>query len=278
MKKLWPLGLIALTIQWLSPTVGHAQNCQHVVFATSALIRSDIAYKQPINPGGGGRVTEATGVTSSRAGASTICQQLAEASPLLDASAGFRALLSLDSRRRIHADDAGTSLDARDYATISGPVCNMNGEVIADTEIEFWSDRHTAAMNLDENGATTVTNVWTGNDHLGRYARNCSGRSTCNCRNWTSTKKKSHGGHHGNPICFGNGGSSWATYKHRKPRAHPSLAGCFTGGKKHNSPCSSYKHIYCISEMPNFTTPRSAPTFGVLGTTARLSETARVVP
>lgn len=216
-------------------------SCAYVIFFSSTQIRSNMRSLQNATL----TVASKINLRSARETSTELCQALASESPYVSsfAPSTFKALLSLNSSGTIHADDQGKPAHAKDYVPIEGPVCNMQGEIVANSAAEFWSSSHLAKMNTNEYGEDTASSsAWTGSTEKGVYSSSsCAGRPTCNCYNWTSTKDESHGGNTGR-ACARD--SRWALGAWRDA-SHDS-SGCRRSDGRHNSPCGGYQSLYCL--------------------------------
>ncbi len=122
---------------------------------------------------------------------------------------------------------SNVSSDARDYAAIVGPVCNMNGQTVAMNKDDFWDGSLAAPLNYDQNRAqvpSSRSTVNTGSNASGRYpgssaCSSCSGgpckRSgypTCNCYDWSNASDSGTGIITGDPSrTDGQAFWSWLT-------------------------------------------------------------------
>lgn len=59
--------------------------------------------------------------------------------------------------------------DANTNAVVSGPVFNMNGDLVASSYTDFWDGTHTLGVGIDfdQNGNSRNYNVWTGSNTNG---------------------------------------------------------------------------------------------------------------
>lgn len=223
----------------VSSSFAQEVECKHTLFVSSGKIRSNMKALTNVSDSIVGKFA----LRSARETASDFCRALAEESDAQLVPESFKAILSLNSSGTIHADDLGKPAHAKNYIQIEGPVCNMNGEVIAATAAEFWSSSHLAKMNIDENGVDKGSaGAWTGGTATGVYSSSsCGGRPTCNCHNWTSTKDTSHGGNTGRG-CAKDG--RWSVGAWRD--ASNDSTGCRKSNGVHNSPCGGYNAVYCL--------------------------------
>lgn len=236
-KYLLLASLFSLAFPWHSFSQP-ASTCVHTLFASSGLIRSDMRVLLNVS----NSVRAKVSLRAARETATDFCRALAGESSAELHDMTFKALLSLDSTRTIHPDDAGKPLSAIDYVEIEGPVCNMNGEIIANTKAEFWSTSHLARMNIDEKRADLgIVAIYTGSTAAGVYSSSsCGGRPTCNCLNWTSTRDEGDGGNTGRGCALDGRWSVGAW------RGSSIVNGCLSNGTSHNSPCGALRPVYCL--------------------------------
>jgi hypothetical protein len=122
--------------------------CIHIVFVTSTTSQGDLGGLQ---------------------GADAKCAELGE-------SVGgdqWTAVLS------------GSEISAAERITVTGRVCNVNGDTIADDAAEWWSASHQNPINVDEQGNTLPDNqwrVWSGTEPDGSTV---AGGAATHCTDWS---------------------------------------------------------------------------------------------
>jgi hypothetical protein len=113
--------------------------------------------------------------------------------------------------------------DAKDRFDITGPVCRLDGVIVADDESEWWSDTHLAPISLmvDGNPVPGGAHVWSGTTVAGESGG-------IHCDNWNSESANELGVIVGDPEAIN------ADWVH--------IPGVATG-------CSASRRLYCIDQL-----------------------------